>query len=42
MALAHSERIGRALCDVIIPNQNSQRVQATKKPKIEAYRASAD
>ena len=32
----------RALCDVIIPYQNSQRVQAPKKPKIEAYRASAD
>ena len=42
VALAPGERIGRALCDVIIPNQNSQRVQAPKKPKIEAYRASAD
>lgn len=37
MALAHSERIGRALCDVIIPYQNSPRVQPPKKPKIEAY-----
>ena len=35
--MAHSERIGRALSDVIIPYHNSQRVQAPKKPKIEAY-----
>jgi len=40
--LAHRERIGRTLSDVIIPYQNSQRVQPPKKPKIEAYRASAD
>jgi hypothetical protein len=42
MALAHGGRIGRTLSDAIIPNQNSQRVQPPKKPKIEANRASAD
>jgi hypothetical protein len=37
-----SEWIGRALSDVIIPHQNPQRVQPPKKPKTEAYLASAD
>jgi hypothetical protein len=43
MALAHGGRDrARSIRCNIIPDQNSQRVQATKKPKIEAYRASAD
>ena len=41
MAMAHRERIGRALAAVILPDQNPPGGQPPKTPNLEAYRASA-